>query len=133
MTRYGKLNLFGMVLMPGAAVVAALIVSLSQKDWARGATLATVFIMNAIPALWGGIAAGLLLRGTRKAGGKGAGIALWPILVPALAGAAWYLWRAVSPAEIAPQAEYMTGPQYLLLAVIVLNIVAWIGCRIARR
>jgi hypothetical protein len=132
MTGYGKLNLLGMALLPVAATLAAVIVSFSQKDWANGATLGTVFIMNAIPAIWGGIAAGLLLRGARKAGGRGAGIALWPVLIPAVVGGAWYLWRAVSPAEVAPQAEYITGPQYLLMGVILLNVVAWIGCRVAR-
>ncbi len=34
--------------------------------------------------------------------------------------------------EVAPGAEYIAGPQYLLIGVVVLSIVAWIGCRIAR-
>ena len=79
-----------------------------------------------------GLVSALLLRGANRAG-KGQGIALWPTLVPAVLGALWYLFRAVLPAEVAPGAEYIAGPQYLLVGVIVLSLVAWIGCLIARR
>jgi hypothetical protein len=37
------------------------------------------------------------------------------------------------PAEVAPGAEYIAAPQYLLMGVILLSVVAWLGCLIARR
>ncbi|MCL4792364.1 MAG: hypothetical protein KJ040_09975 [Gammaproteobacteria bacterium] len=126
MTGYGRMNLAGMLLLPVAASLAALIAFGPRSD-----TLITVFALNLVPMLIGGLVSWLLLRGAARAG-KGQGIALWPTIIPAVFGAAWYLWRAVMPAEVAPGAEYIAGPQYLLIAVIVLGIVAWIGCRIAR-
>lgn len=126
MTGYGRMNLAGMLLLPVAASLAALIAFGPRSD-----TLLTVFALNLVPMLIGGLVSWLLLRGAARAG-KGQGIALWPTIIPAVFGAAWYLWRAVVPAEIAPGAEYIAGPQYLLMAVVVLGVVAWIGCRIAR-
>lgn len=126
MTSYGKLNLMGMLLLPLAATLAALIVFGMRPD-----TLVAVFGINLAPMLIGGLAAWLLLRGARRAG-KGQAIALWPTLIPAVAGAAWYLFRAFVPAEVAPGAEYIAAPQYLLMSVILLIPAAWIGCRIAR-
>lgn len=127
MTTYGKLNLLAMVALPAAAALAALIVFGMRPD-----TLIAVFGMNLVVTLFGGLFAALLLRGARKAGGAGSGIALWPSVIPAVAGAGWYLWRAVSPEEVAPGREYIAGPQYLLMMVFVLWIVAWIAGRIVR-
>ena len=127
MTSYGKLNLLGMLLLPVAASVAALLVFGNRTD-----TLVTVFGLNLVPMLISGLVSALLLRGANRAG-KGQGIALWPTLIPAALGAVWYLFRAVMPAEVAPGAEYIAGPQYLLMGVILLSVVAWIGCLIARR
>lgn len=127
MTSYGKINLLGMLLLPVAASVAALLVFGNRTD-----TLVTVFGLNLVPMLISGLVSALLLRGANRAG-KGQGIALWPTLIPAALGAIWYLFRAVMPAEVAPGAEYIAGPQYLLMAVILLSVVAWIGCLIARR
>ena len=127
MTSYGKINLLGMLLLPVAASVAALLVFGNRTD-----TLVTVFGLNLVPMLISGLVSALLLRGANRAG-KGQGIALWPTLIPAALGAVWYLFRAVMPAEVAPGAEYIAGPQYLLMGVILLSVVAWIGCLIARR
>ncbi len=127
MTKYGKINLLGMLLLPVAASVAALIVFGTRTD-----TLVTVFGLNLVPMLIGGLVSALLLRGANRAG-KGQGIALWPTLVPAALGAIWYLFRAVVPAEVAPAAEYIAAPQYLLMGVILLSVVAWLGCVLARR
>lgn len=127
MTSYGKLNLLAMVGLPAAAALAALIVF-----GPRGDTLVAVFGMNLIVTLFGGLFAALLLRGARRAGGTAAGVALWPSVIPALIGAVWYLWRAVSPEEIAPGREYIAGPQYLLLLAFALWIVAWVVGRILR-
>ncbi len=127
MTSYGKMNLLGMLLLPIAASVAALIVFGSNTP-----TLVTVFGLNLVPMLISGLVSALLLRGANRAG-KGQGIALWPTLIPAALGAIWYLFRAVVPAEVAPGAEYIAAPQYLLMGVILLSVVAWLGCLIARR
>jgi hypothetical protein len=127
MTSYGKLNLLSMIGLPAAAALAALIVF-----GPRGDTLVAVFGMNLIVTLFGGLFAALLLRGARKSGGAAAGIALWPSVIPALIGTIWYLWRAVSPEEVAPGREYIAGPQYLLMLVFGLWIVAWIVGRIVR-
>jgi hypothetical protein len=126
MTGYGKLNLAGMAMLPTVAVLAAVISFGPRTD-----TMLAVFAMNAIPMLLGGFVSGLLLRGANRAR-AGQAIALWPTLIPAAVGAVWYLWRAVLPEEIAPGREYLAAPQYLLMGVIVLAIVAWIGCRLAR-
>ena len=127
MTSYGKMNLLGMLLLPIAATVAALIVFGTRAD-----TLAWIFGLNLVPMLIGGLVSALLLRGANRVG-KGQGIALWPTLIPAALGAIWYLFRAVFPAEVAPGAEYIAAPQYLLMGVILLSVVAWLGCLIARR
>jgi hypothetical protein len=127
MTSYGKLNLVGMLLLPVAASVAALIVFGNRTD-----TLVTVFGLNLVPMLISGVVSALLLRGANRVG-KGQGIALWPTLIPAALGAIWYLFRAIVPEAVAPGAEYIAGPQYLLMGVILLSVVAWLGCLIARR
>ena len=127
MTSYGKINLLGMLLLPVAASVAGLIVFGTDKP-----ALITVFILNLVPMLIGGLVSALLLRGANRAG-KGQGVAVWPTLIPAALGSVWYLFRAVVPAAVAPGAEYIAAPQYLLMGVILLSVVAWLGCLIARR
>jgi hypothetical protein len=126
MTGYGRMNLAGMLLLPVAASLAALISFGTRSD-----TLITVFALNLVPMLVGGLVSWLLLRGAARAG-KGQGIALWPTIIPAAFGTLWYLGRAVVPDAVAPGAEFLAGPQYLLIGVVVLGLVAWIGCRIAR-
>ncbi|MEZ5563998.1 MAG: hypothetical protein R3F24_00130 [Gammaproteobacteria bacterium] len=129
MTSRGKLNLFAMLLLPTAAALAAFIVFGNVP-----AAALTVFGLNLVPMLIGGLVAALLLRVARRAGSDIAGsIALWPSLIPAVAGAAGYLFRAFVPDPVAPASEYISGPQYLLMAVVVLSVVAWSGSLIARR
>jgi hypothetical protein len=130
MTTYGRLNLLGVLGMPVAAVLAAAITSALEKPYL--ATFVSVFAMNLVPMLIGGTVTGLLLRGARKAGGAGAGIALWPSLGTAVVGGVWYLWRAFMPDPVAPGVEYIAAPQTLLLLVIALSVIAWIGCLVAR-
>ncbi len=127
MTNFGKVNLLAMLGLPAAATLAAYIVFGPRAD-----TLGTIFGLNLVVTLFGGSFAALLLRGARKAGGTGAGIALWPSVIPAAFGAAWYLYRALNPEEVAPGREYIAGPQYLLLMAIGLWIVAWIAGRVVR-
>lgn len=127
MTAYGKLNLLAMIGLPAASALAALIVFGPRPD-----TLLAVFGLNLVVMLFGGLFTALLLRGARSAGGLAARIALWPSVVPAVLGSAWYLWRAILPEEVAPGREYIAGPQYLLLLAFVLWIAAWITGRIVR-
>lgn len=127
MTGYGKVNLLAMLGLPLAAAAAALIAFGPRSD-----TLVAVFGINLVVTLFGGLFAALLLRGARKANWRGAAIALWPSVIPAVVGAVWYLYRAVSPEEIAPGREYIAGPQYLLLMAVVLWVLAWIAGRVVR-
>ena len=110
-----------MVLLPLAASVAALIAFGPRPD-----TLVAVFLINSVPMLIAGPVSGLLLRRAGRRGGSGRLVALWPTLIPAVFGAVWYLGRALVPAPVAPRAEMIAGPQYLLIAVIVLSLIAWI-------
>ena len=123
MSGYGKSNLIGMILMPVVASMTAVIMFGLRID-----TMISVFVMNAIPMLVGGLFTGLLLRGCRKSGGVGRSIALWPTLLPAVVGIAWYLRDALFPAEYDPGRVYIAGPQYLLVMALLTGIFAWIIC-----
>lgn len=127
MTAYGKFNLLGMLTLPLVAMLTGVVMFGPRVD-----TMITVFVLNAIPMLVGGILSAVLLRGARKAGGAGRSIALWPTVIPAAIGVVWYLWGAFLPAELDPGREYIAAPQYLLALAIITGGVAWIGCRVAR-
>lgn len=127
MTGYGKINLLGMLAMPAVATLAAVIMFGPRVD-----TMLAVFGMNAVPMLIGGLFSALLLRGAAKAGGAGRGIALWPTVVPAVVGIVWYLWDALLPADLDPGRVHIAGPQYLLMIAVLMGIVAWVGCLVAR-
>jgi len=121
MSGYGKINLLGMLALPVVATLAALIMFGPRID-----TMVTVFGMNIIPMLIGGLFSSLLLRAANKAGGVGRSIALWPTLVPAGIGIVWYLWDALIPAELDPGRVYIAGPQYLLGLACITAILAWV-------
>lgn len=123
MSGYGKSNLISMLLMPVVASMTAVIMFGLRID-----TMISVFVMNAIPMLVGGLFTGLLLRGCRKSGGVGRSIAMWPTLLPAVIGIAWYLRDALFPAENDPGRVYIAGPQYLLVMALLTGICAWIVC-----
>ena len=127
MSGYGKSNLIGMLLMPAVATLTALFLFGPRID-----TMISVFAMNIIPMLIGGLFTGLLLRGCRKSGGVGMSIAMWPTLLPAVVGIAWYLRDALFPAENDPGRVYIAGPQYLLVLAILTGVCAWIVCYIVR-
>ena len=55
MSGYGKTNLIGMILMPTVATLTGVIMFGPRVD-----TMIAVFIMNAIPMLFGGLFTGLL-------------------------------------------------------------------------
>lgn len=127
MTGYGKINLLGMLAMPAVATLAAVIMFGPRVD-----TMVAVFGLNAVPMLIGGMISALLLRSAAKAGGAGRSIALWPTLVPAGIGIVWYLWDALLPAELDPGRVHIAGPQYLVLIAILVGVVAWVACLMAR-
>jgi len=127
MTGYGKINLLAMLAMPAVATLAAVIIF-----GPRGDTMLAVFGMNAVPMLIGGGIAALLLRSAARSGGAGRGIALWPTLVPAGVGIVWYLWDALLPADLDPGRVHIAGPQYLVMLAILMGVVSWVACLIAR-
>ena len=127
MSGYGKINLLGMILMPAIATLAGIVMFGPRVD-----TMVAVFGMNAVPMLIGGLFSGLLLRGCRKSGGVGRSIALWPTLLPAIIGIAWYLRDALFPAEQDPGRVYIAGPQYLLVIAVLTGLFAWVVCAIVR-
>lgn len=129
MTRYGKLNLLAMFLPAAGAAVGSL--ALFGADLAP---LLTVIGLNLIPMVIAGPIAALMIRSSnRRHGGRGAAIALWPTLVPGVVTALWYLYLAIRPDPVAPGFETLAGPQYLLMGVVLMSIVAAIGWFIARR
>ncbi|MDH3978826.1 MAG: hypothetical protein OEU86_09930, partial [Gammaproteobacteria bacterium] len=124
---YGKINMTSMLAMPLVSVLTAVIMFGPRVD-----TMVTVFSLNVIPMLLGGAITGLLLRSASKAGGAGRSVALWPVMLPAIIGIAWYLRDALFPAELDPGRVYIAGPQYLLGIAIATGFVAWIICLIIR-
>jgi len=127
MSGYGKINLLGMLAMPVVATLAVV-----MMFGPRGDTMLSVFGMNIIPMLVGGLISALLLRRANKAGGAGRAVALWPTLVPAVVGIVWYLWDAFLPAELDPGRVYIAGPLYLLGLAIVMGPISWVTCWIVR-
>ncbi|MDG1462462.1 MAG: hypothetical protein P8R04_02745 [Gammaproteobacteria bacterium] len=119
MTKYGKLNLLGMTAVPLMAVLSGLIVFGPRLD-----TAATLFVINLIPVLLGGLFSWLMLR---KANNDiSALIAILPTVIPALWVFCWYVFRLVSPAAIAPGAEYLGAPQYHVMAVLPIAVFSFV-------
>lgn len=127
MSAQGKLNFLGVLIMPVVAMLTGVVMFGPRTD-----TMLTVFGLNMVPMLVGGVISALLLRSARKAGGAGRSMALWPTFVPAIIGIVWYLSDALFPAENDPGRVYIAGPQYLLGIAVLVGIVAAIGCAIAR-
>jgi len=119
MTKYGKLNLLGMASVPLMAVVSSLIVFPGNMDAAM-----SLFGINLLPVLIGGLFSWLMLR---KANNDTASVvAILPTIVPAAWIVGWYMWRLISPAIVAPGAEYIAAPQYHILAVIAVGLFAFV-------
>ncbi len=127
MSGYGKINLLAMLLMPAIATLAGVVMFGPRVD-----TMVAVFGMNVVPMLIGGLFSGLLLRSARKSGGSGRSIALWPTVLPAIIGIAWYLRDALFPAAQDPGRVYIAGPQYLLIIAVLTGLCASIVCAIIR-
>jgi hypothetical protein len=119
MTKYGKLNLYGMISVPLVAVISSLIVFKGNTDAAL-----SLFGLNLVPVLLGGLFSWLMLR---KANNDLASlVAILPTLLPAAFIVFWYLLRLVSPAEIAPGAEYIAAPQYHVMGVIGMALTSFV-------
>ena len=131
MTRHGKFNLIGMLSLPVTTMVAARVADEKGVWEPYAATYGWLFFMNAIPMLLSGLVSWWLLR--KAIGGVSRTIAVTPTLIPAAIGIIWYLWRAIFPAEVAPGAEYIAAPQYLLIWVAVISLLAWLAGRIVRK
>jgi len=131
MTRHGKLNLIGMLALPVVTMVAVRVATQNGVFDAYAATYGYLFVINAIPMLLGGLASWLLLR--KATGDTARMIAITPTIIPAAIGIVWYLWRATFPAEVAPGAEYIAAPQYLLIWVVGISVLAWIGGRFVNK
>jgi hypothetical protein len=127
MSRHGKWNLLGIVILPAIAVIGALIVFGSRFD-----TLLFVLGTNALPMLIGGLISALLLRLVSGAESRVRFMAIWPTLLPAAFGIYWYV---AGLAMAGPDAgrEYFAGPFYLVFAVVLSAVVALVGCLVARR
>jgi len=113
MTKQGKWNLGGMLLLPVAAIAAAAIATLNGVWQAYSDTYIFVFFTNIAITLPAALFSLLFLR--RSTGDKARLVAVMPTLLPAVVGAIWYLWYAFFPADVAAGAEYLAAPQYLIL------------------
>ena len=126
MSRYGQINLIGIVALPLFAAAGSLIVFGARAD-----TQLFVLGTNAIPMLIGGLVSGLLIRSVNKAGADGHMLALAPSLIPAVFGFIWYLYGAFARGADAG-VEYFAGPFYLLGLAIIISLVAAIAVFVQR-
>jgi len=91
----------------------------------KGSGVSLSFLLgNVVAIAAGGVIAGRLQPHSLPA---------WPTILPAVAGTVWYLARAVRPDEVAPEAQFLSGPMYLVMGVVWIGLLAWLGCLVARR
>jgi hypothetical protein len=121
MTTQGKINLLGIVLLPAAAVLGAALATANGAFRAYSDTYVFVFLLNLVITLPAAGLSGLFLR--RSYGNKSRWIASLPMLVPVAIGSVWYIARGISPAKVAPGAEYIGAPQYLMVALVAVAFV----------
>ena len=124
MTTQGKLNLLGIVLLPAAAMAGAALATINGVFEAYGDTYIFLFILNCVITLPAALLSALFLR--RSLGNTSRWIAILPTLVPVVIGSVWYLWRGIMPASVAPGAEYIGAPQYLLIAMLAVTFLVLI-------
>ncbi len=120
MTAQGKWVLIGLFLLPVTACLGVAISGANGVWNPYSETYVTVFGMNLVVTAVGSVISWLLLR--RAQGDLARWVAALPTLGPAIYGAFWYLGRALFPAEVAPGAEYLAAPQYLIIAVLGLAV-----------
>lgn len=111
MTRQGKYNLLGIIMLPLAVVLAAAISTMNGVWEAYGKTYLFLFGLNLAIMLLAGLLSGLLLLWA--SGERSRWFAVAPTLLTAVIGGVWYLFRAFIPAAIAPGSEYIGVPQHL--------------------
>jgi hypothetical protein len=116
MTTQGKLNLLGIILLPAAAVLGAALATSNGVFNAYRDTYIFIFALNCVVTLPAALLSGLFLR--RSLGNKSRWIAILPTLIPVAIGSVWYIWRGISPASVAPGAEYIGAPQYLMVILL---------------
>ena len=116
MTKHGALNIGGMLLLPAAAVLGAMIATATGVWEAYTATYVWVFVLNCIISVPAGLFSWLMLR--RSTGDKPRLIAILPTLVTATVGAIWYLFRALFPDPAVAGTEYLGAPQYLMIIML---------------
>jgi hypothetical protein len=121
MTTQGKLNLLGIVLLPTTAMLGAFFATSNGVLDAYPATYVFLFALNCVISLPAGLLSYLFLR--RSSGNISRWIAILPTLVPVVIGSAWYLWRGMVPAAVAPGAEYIGAPQYLLVGMLIVTLI----------
>ena len=119
--------MLGMLGLPVVAVVASMIMFGVRAD-----TVVSVFGINIVPMLIGGLISALLLRSANRAGGGGQFIAVSPTLIPAVFGSVWYLYSALLSNDPAAGREYIAAPIYMVIGAVVIGIVAWIGGSMTR-
>ncbi len=121
MTTQGKINLLGIVFLPAAAVLGAALATANGAFRAYSDTYIFIFLINCIITLPAAGFSALFLR--RSTGERARWIAILPTLVPAAIGSVWYIGRGISPAKVAPGAEYIGAPQYLMVALVAVTFV----------
>jgi len=119
MTTQGKLNLLGIVLLPAAAILGAALATSNGVFQAGTDTYIFIFALNCVVTLPAVLLSSLFLR--RSLGKKSRWIAILPTLVPVAIGSFWYVWRGISPAVVAPGAEYIGAPQYLVVILLAVS------------
>ena len=120
MTKQAKWVLIGLFLLPVAACMGVAIAAANGVWEPYGGTYRMIFTYNVIVTVFGALFSWLLLR--KAEGDLARWVAAAPTLLPAGLGTIWYLWRALVPAEVAAGAEYVGGPQYLLMGVFAVAI-----------
>ncbi|MEC9374904.1 MAG: hypothetical protein VYA80_00875 [Pseudomonadota bacterium] len=121
MTTQTKWVVISMLLLPFMACLGVAIAANNGVWNPYSATYTTVFVMNLIVVLVGAVISWLLLR--RAEGNLARWTATLPTIGPSIYGTFWYLGRALFPAEVAPGAEYIGAPQYLIISVFGLGII----------
>jgi len=116
MTTQGKINLLGIVLLPAAAVLGAALATSNGAFNAYFETYRFIFTLNLVITLPAALLSWLFLR--RSGGNKSRWIAIMPMLIPLAIGSFWYIWRGLVPAAVAPGAEYIGAPQYLMVGML---------------
>lgn len=117
MTRQGKYNILGILVLPLSACLGGGLASLNGVWKPYADTFVFLFGLNFVFMLLVGFLSGLILLWSK--GELSRWFAITPTWLTALYGAVWYIGRGIFPAPVAPGAEYIGALQYLLIAALV--------------